>query len=208
MRPAIRHLLSDIGGVVLQLDFERPAARMSALCDRAAGLSSAALRRAFHEDPMLEAYECGRIDRAAFIDAVRARMGFRGTDEDFVSIWRGMFAPDMAIVAAWREMSGRLRIWYLSNTSDMHVPWVYEAFSDIAVHAGHVLSYEIGVRKPDPAFFRRALARLGDTADACIFVDDNPSNCAAAETLGIASICHVSAEATIAELRRRLEGVA
>ncbi|MBI3957456.1 MAG: HAD family hydrolase [Chloroflexi bacterium] len=37
-----------------------------------------------------------------------------------------------------------------------------------------LVSEKEGVRKPDPEIFRRALARLGVTADEAVFVGDNP----------------------------------
>jgi epoxide hydrolase-like predicted phosphatase len=50
-------------------------------------------------------------------------------------------------------------------------------------------SSEVGVRKPDPRIFELALARLGgiDPAHA-LFLDDAPSNVAAAEKLGIRAV--------------------
>jgi len=199
VRRSRRHLLSDIGGVVLRLDLDRPAARMAERCS--AGLGPAALRLAFRTDPVLEAYECGRVGRAEFIAHVRRRLGFTGSDDEFVAIWRAMFRPDPEIVAAWRDLSTTLRIWYFSNTSDMHVPWVYEAFPAMAVHEGHALSFELGARKPAPEFFLEGLRRLGLKADECLFVDDEPENCVAAERCGVRSLVHSSAVATIRAVR-------
>ncbi|HVH07870.1 MAG TPA: HAD family phosphatase [Myxococcota bacterium] len=54
----------------------------------------------------------------------------------------------------------------------------------------HVIdSSEVGVRKPDPAIFRIALARLGDPAPSCtLFVDDYEGNVAAARELGLQTL--------------------
>ena len=54
----------------------------------------------------------------------------------------------------------------------------------------HVIdSSEVGVRKPDPAIFRIALARLGDPApERTLFLDDFEGNLAAARALGLRAL--------------------
>jgi putative hydrolase of the HAD superfamily len=54
----------------------------------------------------------------------------------------------------------------------------------------HVVdSSEVGVRKPDPAIFRIALARLGDPApERTLFLDDFEGNLAAARALGLRTL--------------------
>ena len=54
-----------------------------------------------------------------------------------------------------------------------------ELFDDI------VDSHEVGLRKPNPAIYELALTRLGATAERTAFLDDLPSNVAAAEALGM-----------------------
>jgi HAD superfamily hydrolase (TIGR01509 family) len=51
-----------------------------------------------------------------------------------------------------------------------------------------VLSCEIGAAKPSAQIFREALDRLGVTAGAALFVDDQPAYCAGAAALGIGAV--------------------
>jgi putative hydrolase of the HAD superfamily len=48
-----------------------------------------------------------------------------------------------------------------------------------------VVSYQIGLRKPDPAAFRLALERLGARADETFFADDSRANVEGAASIGI-----------------------
>jgi putative hydrolase of the HAD superfamily len=49
-----------------------------------------------------------------------------------------------------------------------------------------ILSYELGVRKPDPAIYRAALEALGGPApERSVFVDDQPPYCDGAASLGL-----------------------
>jgi HAD superfamily hydrolase (TIGR01509 family) len=56
---------------------------------------------------------------------------------------------------------------------------IAEAFDDV------VLSFEVGLRKPDPAIYRLALERAGVEAGRAAFVDDQPAYCDGAAAVGI-----------------------
>jgi HAD superfamily hydrolase (TIGR01509 family) len=66
-------------------------------------------------------------------------------------------------------------------------------------------SCHLGVRKPDPEFYRRLLEKVGFPAEACLFVDDREVNVAAARSVGMRAHLFAGAE----DLRARLasEGV-
>lgn len=66
-------------------------------------------------------------------------------------------------------------------------------------------SYELGVAKPDPAFFTAVLDRLGLAPDQVLFVDDNAENVASAREVGLrAEQWHV--DEGVDRLRERLAG--
>jgi putative hydrolase of the HAD superfamily len=54
-----------------------------------------------------------------------------------------------------------------------------EAFDEV------VLSFEVGLRKPDPAIYREALGRLDVAPERAVFVDDQTAYCDGAAALGI-----------------------
>jgi len=203
--PPYRHILADIGVVTLRMNFAGAAVRMAAACGKAAVRGPAALMKAFYGDPMLAEYECGRRGRAEFVGHFREKVGFRGGDDEFVAIWRSVFSENEPMIDFWRSVAGRRAdVWFFSNTGEMHVPWVYEAFPRMAVHRGQALSYELGVMKPDPSFFRLGLGRLGLAAEDCLFIDDQAANCEAARACGIESIHYTDAPSALAALRARL----
>jgi putative hydrolase of the HAD superfamily len=57
-----------------------------------------------------------------------------------------------------------------------------------------VLSCEVGTAKPAARIFERALEAVGVSAEAALFVDDNPDYCAAAAVLGIRTARMVRSE--------------
>ena len=54
-----------------------------------------------------------------------------------------------------------------------------EAFDEV------LLSFEVGLRKPDPAIYREALRRLDVEPARAVFVDDQPDYCDGAAAVGI-----------------------
>jgi putative hydrolase of the HAD superfamily len=69
---------------------------------------------------------------------------------------------------------------------------------------GVVISGDVGMRKPAPEIYRLGAERIGLEPQQCVFVDDLPFNLAPAEELGMATVHHVSAEQTVAELEQLL----
>jgi FMN phosphatase YigB (HAD superfamily) len=57
-----------------------------------------------------------------------------------------------------------------------------------------VMSCEVGASKPSATIFGWALDRLGVTAQSALFVDDQPSFCAAGAALGITAVQIVRGE--------------
>ncbi|MFF4156676.1 HAD-IA family hydrolase [Streptomyces sp. NPDC001678] len=60
---------------------------------------------------------------------------------------------------------------------------------------GLVLSFEVGVRKPDPAIFEAAAAMAGVAPEECLLVDDIATNCAGAEAAGWQAVHFTDADA-------------
>jgi len=69
---------------------------------------------------------------------------------------------------------------------------------------GVVISGEVGIRKPAPEIYALGAERIGVWPDRCVFVDDLPFNLEPAAELGMATVHHLSAEQTIAELEQLL----
>lgn len=63
-----------------------------------------------------------------------------------------------------------------------------------------IISYKIGMAKPDADIFQYAIEKAGIPADRCVFTDDNPNNIVAAEKEGIHGIVFTDAEAFLTRL--------
>ena len=66
-----------------------------------------------------------------------------------------------------------------------------------------VVSWEVGLLKPDPAIYHLTLQRLGVAAADALFVDDRPTNVAGAEAAGLQGF-RFAGEESVAALRERI----
>ena len=167
---ATRGVVFDLGGVLIQLDHER----LGLDVDRALW------HRWLLEHPVARSWETGACAFQVFADAVRSEFALDMDAEllaqrlqDWV-LTPGPEAP--ALVAALRP---ELQAFCLSNNNPLH--WgrlsklgVGEWFSEL------VLSYQVGVAKPDPAIYYALEERVGLKGQALLFLDDNQVNVQAA----------------------------
>ena len=68
-----------------------------------------------------------------------------------------------------------------------------------------MLSGDVGVRKPDPRIYELGADVIEVSPTEGVFVDDLPFNLPPAETLGMTTVHHTSAQTTIDELERLLD---
>ena len=66
-----------------------------------------------------------------------------------------------------------------------------------------VVSYEVGVCKPDPRIYEICLSRLGVSPERALFVDDREDNVEAAARLGMKTL-HFAGDDAVARLSARL----
>ncbi len=110
---------------------------------------------------------------------------------DLLVLWeRAVLDEDaMALVGEVRA-AGVLAV-LATNQQDHRRGWMRD---DLGVdrHFDAVFySCEMGVVKPDPAYFRRILADLDLPAGSVAFVDDSAANVEAARALGLRAVLHV-----------------
>lgn len=149
----------------------------------------------------------GRIDAgestAACIDELKARQPeYTEAIELYRSRWREMLTGE---VPGMREVINELRakgyeIYGLTNWSMETFPAARERFGILQMIDRYVVSGAERLIKPDYRLFHVLLDRYGLKAGECVFVDDNPDNVAAAETLGMKGLVFTGAEA----LRKQL----
>jgi putative hydrolase of the HAD superfamily len=197
-----RHgLIVDYGGVLTTDVF----ASFRAFCD-AEGLPPDTVRDRFRSDPeardLLAALETGELEAAEFEPRFAALLEVES--ERLIDRLFGGMAPDEAMLEGVRTIRARgAKTGLLSNSWGDALAYDEALLEEL--FDAWVISSEVGLRKPDPAVYELAAARLGLEPAACVFVDDLPGNLKPARALGMATVLHRGdAAATLAELHELL----
>jgi len=195
-------LLVDFGGVLTTNVFES----FEAFC-RSEGLEPTRVRDAFRDDEqgrrLLFDLELGKLENADFERRFGEHLGLPPERSEGLidRLFGGMKADremEMAVVLAKRQ---GIRTGLISNS------WGatnYELDRFPEMFDGWVISGDEGMRKPDPEIYALGAERIGLPPEECVFVDDLKGNLKPARAMGMATVHHVAAGATIPQLEELL----
>jgi putative hydrolase of the HAD superfamily len=121
---------------------------------------------------------------------------------------RGLLAdlrPEPLIAEAGaRVRSAGIRVGVITNSWGTAPYDPYAAYQLDQRFDAVVISSQVGLRKPEPAIYRRAAQELAVPMERIVFVDDIATNLQPAHELGMAVIHHVDPGTTVRELERLL----
>ncbi len=109
--------------------------------------------------------------------------------------------PGMENLIKRLKMSG-LKLYGLTNWSAENIHIAYDRFPVFNYFDGIVVSGEEKLLKPDKRLYFRLLDRYHLRASECVFIDDNPLNVSAAESIGIKGIVFHDADTLELELKQ------
>jgi putative hydrolase of the HAD superfamily len=188
----IRHLLFDLGGVIINLEVSRTHQALG----RLAGRDAAEMAWQSKETGLFSRYETGACNDDEFRRGLRSFLNTAATDEQLDAAWNAMLLDlPPARVELLRQLRGQYTMLLLSNTNDIHlrkvnailqqstgVPVLEDLFDRT------YYSQRIGLSKPGAAAFRYVLDHAGIAADDTLFLDDSPKNLLGAQQLGIHTV--------------------
>ena len=174
-----------------------------------ANLPEDEVRAIWKEHDLFNQYETGLIDDEAFRNHVRRLLRNRTdapdswADEVIDTAWNTVLL-DLPVerVERIKELSGKYRLFLLSNTSPIHIRQVNKVLTQLNQPTLEELfervfySYEVRLAKPSPEIYQHVLTEAGLMADETAFFDDNAANIRAAAALGIHAV-HVQPPLTI-----------
>jgi glucose-1-phosphatase len=186
VKPEIRAVLFDLGGVILRTDNPQPRNQLA----QSLGKTYAELDALVFGNPVSQRAERGQATPDQVWVEIGRLLGIEG--EQIRSTQRQFFAGDVVdqeLIALIIQLRSRLRTGLLSNTwnkelalyirDELHIPDIFDVILSSAA---------LGQAKPDKAIFLAALEALGTQAQETVFIDDNAENILAASRLGIQTV--------------------
>ncbi|MFD7155245.1 HAD family hydrolase [Kribbella sp. NPDC059898] len=175
----VRHVLFDADGVLQDLPGGWYTAMEPYLGERAKEF----LHQTWSDElPML----AGRGDYLPLLAESLARYGVRTpVTEVYDAVWKNivLIEESLDIVRVLRRNGYGVHLGTNQEKyrgAHMRTVLGYDELFDVSCY-----SYDLGVAKPDPAFFTRAADRIGADPDTILFIDDTAKNITGARTAGL-----------------------
>lgn len=200
----IKNIIFDLGGVLLNIDYEKTSKSFRAL-----GVENFdEMYSQLEADPMFSDLEMGRINEDAFYASMkRAAKDDKLTDEQIDAAWNAMLLDfRMDTLEFLTSLSGKYRLFLLSNTNIIHL----KAFGRILKSSTAkdsldeyfekaYFSHQIGFRKPDAEAFEYVLDQHNLLPIETLFIDDSLPNIETAAALGLKTV-HLTAGMKVEDL--------
>ena len=177
-------LIFDMGGVLVHLDWDRVCDPLARLSDQSADV----VLKEVVNGPIVKYAMMGLIGPQQFHETLCQRLSISLGYDEFAEIWVRLLSANEEIVPLIDSLKTQYRLVLASNTDRIHFAFCSKHFNVLQRFSTFFLSYEMGLLKPDPAFFHDVLAGLGTAPEECVFVDDRLENVEAARSVGITSL--------------------
>jgi putative hydrolase of the HAD superfamily len=191
MITGIRHIIFDLGGVLLNINYKLTEQAFIAL-----GITNfSAIYTQAQQTALFDRFETGKISQSDFISSLQEIAGLPLTEVQIINAWNAML---LDLPVRRLQLLQQLRSYYdlvlLSNTNEIHEM----AFNKIVMDTKGIglgtffdkvyLSHRMGMRKPDIETFQHILRENGFQPEHTLFIDDSIQHIEGAKSLGIQAI--------------------
>lgn len=200
-RTPVRALLFDLGGVLIDVDFQR-AFKVWAPFSR---LSAQQMAQRFGPDLAYQRHERGEIDAITYFDHLAKVLQLEADHGQIEAGWNAIFGGEItATLRCVRAARTRWPCHVFSNTNATHQRAWTALYPDTMASVDRwFVSSEMGLRKPDVAAFHHVADALGLPPAALLFFDDLSQNVQGAQAAGLRAV-HVRSPL---DVRQALQGL-
>ncbi len=197
----IQACLFDMGNVLVHFSHERMLLQMATVCECPPELLKGWL---FDSEKLLD-YERGLISDDELHLQIEELVGRKVDRQKLRHAVSDIFTVNEQIVPLLDELRKTgLPMVLLSNTNRLHYEYIRARFSILDYFDRYVLSYEVGLLKPEPDIFLHAASEAGTDPRNCFFTDDILENVLAARQAGLQAEQFCNAEQLSQHLKQRL----
>jgi putative hydrolase of the HAD superfamily len=181
-------IIFDLGGVLLDIDYQATEKAFVELGLKDFGEKYSQL----NQNDLFDKLEIGEISAQHFINKILTLCPVGTSPNKVVAAWNAMLGEfPKEKIELLQQIKGRLPIYMLSNTNEIHIPKVYDAWDKVSDEPMSTLfdkiylSFEIGKRKPDVSTFEWVCYSLKINPSTTLFIDDSPQHIEGAKKAGL-----------------------
>lgn len=164
----IKAIIFDLGNVTIKFD-ETSTFKKWASCGKK---SFDEVKRYYQNSPTRKAFERGEITPKRFYDRFVKDLGLKLNYDDFKENYCNIFTKNAEVEEIIKALKGKVKLILLSNTNVLQYEFSKRKFKIINEFDYYVLSYKVGLRKPNPSIFLKAVKQSGFLPFNCAYFDD------------------------------------
>ncbi|HBM15506.1 MAG TPA: hypothetical protein DD381_04065 [Lentisphaeria bacterium] len=177
----MKHLVTDMGGVIIELYWEFYAAKMLQK-----EFTIEELQKLWITSDSTRNFETGKISFDEFADELIKEFNVSLSPEEIKKNFCSITGPPKPNFV---ELFSKLKKYYnlsvLSNTNEIHIDFLRQKYDLFKIFDRLFFSYEIGLMKPFPEIFKYVIKELNTVPENIFFFDDSKINVESAKNLGI-----------------------
>jgi glucose-1-phosphatase len=182
----INTVLFDLGGVVLDVDFNRVFKSLSDYSQS----NMQEIKERFSFDTAYEKFERGEIDSEGYFQSLRDSLKINISDDEFIKSWNNIFRNEIqGINELLVNIKPEINLYAFSNTNEIHFEYLIKKFSKTLSSFKEIfVSFKIQKRKPEIDSYLKVAKLMNSSLDEILFFDDLEENVVAAKKLGIQTV--------------------
>ena len=198
----IKHIIFDLGGVILNIDYQRPQIAFQKL-----GITNVEeLYSKQSQTALFDLLETGRINEAEFVARIQDLAGIPLRHDDIIKAWNSILLDfPLRRLQILQQLQLHYDTFLLSNTNEIHERAFNVLLNETCGYPSlgvffdrTYFSHRVGLRKPDSAIFEMVLKANKLNPEHTLFIDDSPQHIESAAKLGIQTI-HMKDDMTMEE---------
>lgn len=185
----IKHIIFDLGGVIINLDIPRTIAEFNKLSER----PFETIYTQLQQTPIFDEFDKGQVSEEIFFEEIKRLLQVPVTNRQLLDAWNAMLLDFPAHrLELLKTLKTKYRLFLLSNTNETHVA---EFEKQLQLAHGYknlepffekvYYSCRINMRKPDTEIFEFVLNENKLKPEETLFIDDSPQHIAGALKAGI-----------------------
>lgn len=193
----IKSIIFDLGNVIVNVDRSNLYKEWA----KNSGRSVNDIKNCYSCCKSIRDFEKGRLNPQEFYKKISDEFGLNIGFEEFKTSYCNIFSLNKKVEGEIRKLKKHYRLVLLSNTDKLHFEHIKNKFKIVDIFDDYVLSYETGIKKPNPLIFMKAVRKCKASPFSCMYFDDIPEFVMVARIMGVKAFQYKSYEKLISDLK-------
>ncbi|MDP8252825.1 MAG: HAD hydrolase-like protein [Candidatus Kaelpia aquatica] len=128
----------------------------------------------FFASPLTERFDAGLINEKSFFEEVKETLNIDNLNqEDFYEIWNNIFWENKGVAKLIKDIKLKFQSFFIvSNINKVHFKYIWDKFPVVRLADKIITSYSVGVLKPDPVIYQKAIEEAKCNPEEIFYTDD------------------------------------